>query len=524
MAKRFFLARWLVLAALCLAAWAPAALAAEVSVAAEAGVSEVLAGEFRAVVAKSMEFYGAVYNFTPTKPIRVVVAADEAGYAQALQKEGIPAEKAVRDAKSSAAMSLGSRPVVVVNAAARTNFRDRVGLVTHELFHQMQSQLMGQYGGARHNWLMEGSARVAQYMVGEWMGEGSLAAYRHYLVNTLVNAKLKADPAQLTDYAGWQALVEQRMYPYEISALMTDYLVRVKGSEAVIRYFAAVGRTGSREAAFSQAFGMSHSQFVQEYKAYFAREAAGVGRAAFEAEAGVDAAAVQEMEKAAADVAAMLRGHGWLLNNSLRFVVVADEAAMRAALARELPGLRQDIMEQMARTHTIVPLTSYAHIINVAKATSAEARLNVLARSYTLAAMRMTALPAPPNRIQWLLDGTAQVMVAKASAAAGYKSEEASRQGWAAAVAKAPEPPPLAGLAGVPAAAFVQKHGAAAVSATTALACDYLAARFGPGALANYFTVLRDLNDGPRAFQQAFGMPLAAFETEFAAYAQALGK
>ena len=42
-----------------------------------------------------------------------------------------------------------------------------------------------------------------------------------------------------------------------------------------------------------------------------------------------------------------------------------------------------------------------------------------------------------------------------------------------------------------------------------------------PQRVLRYFTVHRNLKDGPRAFQQVFGISLEAFAADFAAYLNA---
>ncbi|MBP2666919.1 MAG: hypothetical protein H6Q76_1899, partial [Firmicutes bacterium] len=67
---------WISLLIAYLLLFQPSALAADVRVFAEPGISNVLVNEYQDITAKVMQFYQDVYKFTPNKSIRVVVAAD----------------------------------------------------------------------------------------------------------------------------------------------------------------------------------------------------------------------------------------------------------------------------------------------------------------------------------------------------------------------------------------------------------------------------------------------------------------
>lgn len=67
------------------------------------------------------------------------------------------------------------------------------------------------------------------------------------------------------------------------------------------------------------------------------------------------------------------------------------------------------------------------------------------------------------------------------------------------------------------------RYGEEKVMATVALAVARLVEKkASPEVLLRYFTVLRDLNDAPRAFQQVFGLSPEAYSEEFAAYVKTL--
>jgi len=96
MTRRWSAVVWLVVILVCWLVQPRHVSAAEVKIVAEPGVSEVLANEFKLVLDKTMEFYQTVFALTPVKPTVIIVAPDEASYAQVLQRElGLMPEQAV---------------------------------------------------------------------------------------------------------------------------------------------------------------------------------------------------------------------------------------------------------------------------------------------------------------------------------------------------------------------------------------------------------------------------------------------
>lgn len=518
--------RWLLLGLLLLSACfvfgSPSALAADVIVVAEPGVSDILANEYRDITAKVMEFYQTIYNFVPNKTIKVIVVPDELGYVQVLQREGHTQEQAIRTAKASAGVSLGSKPIIVICADKNLKYLPRIKTVAHEMFHQLQWNLKG--NAQEHYWLTEGSAKMSEYVLLEWLGEGSLAAHRQSLVNFLVNTKIKAGPYDLLNGgAQWTSLMEQKMYPYQVSELMTDYMMAQAGKPAIARYFAYLGETHNRDAAFQKAFGMSHDQFVQKYYAYMKQEEAAIGQLKFEVEGDVAPEMVQRINSNGKSIEQMLRGQGWKLSMSSRFILVPNQDAMLKVMHRELPQVPANKLDEIVRRGTIASVGEMNFVFDVGKTAEPDRGFSKLALIVCRSSIVMTARPAPVMSIYWLYEGTARILAAKAEEAAGWKKAGDSRQEWIAAIQKAQGYPTLAQMTSFPTSA-VSRYGEEAVYATAALATGYLTEKLSPDILLRYFTVFRDLNDGPRAFQQVSGMTLEAFEIEFGTYLTGLTK
>jgi len=491
----------------------PSAQAGEVRVVAEPGLSDVLVNEYRDITAKVLQFYQEAYTFSPNKSISVIVAADEAGYSQVLQREGLSQEQAIRTAKSSVGVSLGVKPVIVICASKNINYLARIRVITHEMFHQLQYDLKG--AAPAHNWLVEGSARMSEYVLLEWLGKGSVAVHRNNLINILANAKVKANPSELTEGgAKWASLVEQKMYPYEVSELMTDYLATQAGNPAILRYFANIGETHNREAAFLKTFGMSYDQFMQKYAAYMKQEETALGQLIFETEGNISPEVVRKIKNNGKAIEQMLRSEGWKFSQSSRFILVPNQEALLKIMLRELPQQEESKLADLAQRATIVPFSGLNFAINVGMTADPDWGFSMLAVTVCRSAIVMTANPAPAWKLYWLYEGTARVLAAKAEEAAGLKNKGDYRREWETAVQKTKTYPPLAQMSGSLASAF-SRYGEDATYASAALAASYLAEKTSPDMLLRYFTVYRDLNDAPRSFQQVFGMTVEAFDQEY---------
>jgi hypothetical protein len=464
------------------------------------------------------QFYQEVYSFTPAKPIKIIIVRDEPGYVQALQREGYTQEQAVRTAKASGGVSLGAKQVIIIPADKNINYLSRIRTVTHEVFHQMQTELKG--SASVHAWLVEGSAKMSELVLVEWLGEGSLASYRQNLLNVLANVKLKSDPADLAEGGPkWTSLVEQKMYPYEVAELMTDYLMSIAGKPAVVKYFAFIRDTGSRDAAFRRAFGMSHDEFIGKYKAYIAQEEKGAGQARFETEGDVPPEIVQRITGDGKRIEQKLRSQRWNLSMSQRFIIVPNQEAMLKVLRREQPQVEEARHVQLAQRSSIVTIGGLNYVIDASKLTDPPKSFNDLASIMGRWAIELTARPASVTAVSWLYEGGSRLLVAKLADEAGFRSAEDVRQYWIKTLKNARAYPTLTEIKGsLPTA--ISRYGAEVVTATAYLATAYLIS--APSILADYYVVLRDINDGPRTFQQVFAKSLDGYDTEFSAYLKTL--
>jgi hypothetical protein len=196
---------------------------------------------------------------------------------------------------------------------------------------------------------------------------------------------------------------------------------------------------------------------------------------------------------------------------------------MLKAMQREMPEAQENSLAALARKSTIVSVNGINAVFDTGKTVDPEHSFSVLASDMSRLAILLTSRPISATKIYWLYEGNARLLVANAAEAAGFGTVEADRQKWIDTIQNAKSYPTLAEMHNTSSPALA-RYGERVVTATTALAVEYLAEKTSPNKITAYFSILRDLGDGSQAFQQAFGMPLETFESEFAGYLKSLGQ
>ena len=148
--------------------------------------------------------------------------------------------------------------------------REWLGLVAHELTHVAQIEL-AQGEGRAEQWLAEGMAEWAAYSVLERLGldvmvERRAAAIGHVRDHpALLDGRL--DLAALGTPQGFAVRPEI----YQLSFLMTDYLIRRHGFESLPGYFRILATGHGRYASFQLAFGQTLEEFEREILGHLGR-------------------------------------------------------------------------------------------------------------------------------------------------------------------------------------------------------------------------------------------------------------
>jgi hypothetical protein len=147
--------------------------------------------------------------------------------------------------------------------------RDWLRLVAHELTHVTQIELARGEGRAEQ-WLAEGMAEWAAFKVLERLGLDTLAERRAAAIGhvrdhpALLDGRLDLD--RLGTSRGFTArhLREGSLETYQLSFLMTDYLIRRHGFASLLEYFRGLGAGRDRYEGFQHGFGQTLEGFERE--------------------------------------------------------------------------------------------------------------------------------------------------------------------------------------------------------------------------------------------------------------------
>ena len=204
-------------------------------------------------------------------PITVLVTADVATYEKTLIQYGMSAEEARKYAQSSSGVSLGNRPIILLNGTkALHNKRDEVyRVLPHEVFHQVQNQFGRQ---PTANWMVEAAPELFQVIAREKAGleevKLSLAktAMRVFAAKSIPSAQQLMTP----NYADFSALSRQGYPVYQMSLLMLHHLTG-PDFEAVLQYYRLLNQGMSADKAFVALFRRPQAIFAAEMDQYFAK-------------------------------------------------------------------------------------------------------------------------------------------------------------------------------------------------------------------------------------------------------------
>jgi hypothetical protein len=153
--------------------------------------------------------------------------------------------------------------------------REWLRLVAHELTHVAQIEL-AQGEGRAEQWLAEGMAEWAAFTVLERLGldfvaDRRVAAIGHVREHPALRAGSRLDLHSLGTSRGFtlRHLREGSLPTYQLAFLMTDYLVRRHGFEALLGYFRGFAAGRGRLESFRLAFGQTLDEFEDEILTHF---------------------------------------------------------------------------------------------------------------------------------------------------------------------------------------------------------------------------------------------------------------
>ena len=208
--------------------------------------------------------------------VMVYIYSSRAVFEQGLMTDGrLPAVRAAE--LSEFAIGVGKRrQLLLQDDGAPPAAREWLRLVAHELTHVAQIEL-AQGEGRAEQWLAEGMAEWAAFTVLERLGLDSLAEHRAvargHVREQAALREARLDLESLGSPRGFTVrhLREGSLPTYQLSFLMTDYLIRRHGFERLVDYYGSFATDLGRHEAFRQAFGQTLESFEAEMLLHFGR-------------------------------------------------------------------------------------------------------------------------------------------------------------------------------------------------------------------------------------------------------------
>jgi hypothetical protein len=203
--------------------------------------------------------------------VTVYIYSSRAVFEQGLVSDGrLPGVRAAELGEF--AIGVGKRRQLLLhNLGGPPAARDWIRLVAHELTHVTQIEL-AQGEGRAEQWLAEGMAEWAAFKVLERLGLDTLAERRATAIGHVRDHPAlrdgRLDLERLGTPGGFTArhLSEGSLETYQLSFLMTDYLIRRHGFASLLEYFRGLGAGRDRYEGFRRGFGQTLEDFEREVR------------------------------------------------------------------------------------------------------------------------------------------------------------------------------------------------------------------------------------------------------------------
>jgi hypothetical protein len=223
------------------------------------GVAAILARELKLSVPEQLTVY---------------IYSSRSVFEQGLVSDGrLPVVRAAE--LSEFAVGVGKRRQLLLHdEGGKPAAREWLRLVAHELTHVAQIELAHGEGRAEQ-WLAEGMAEWAAFRVLERLGLDALAERRAAALGhvrehpALRGNRLDLDTLGTPRGFTVRHLREGSLGTYQLAFLMTDYLIRRHGFDALLEYFRGFAAGRGRYEGFRLAFGQDLDEFEQEMLGHF---------------------------------------------------------------------------------------------------------------------------------------------------------------------------------------------------------------------------------------------------------------
>lgn len=456
-----------------------------------------------------------------TRKVTIYVCANQEGFQKILRDRLKVNHFASQDyAKIYSGFSAGTAIALKGDSRALRNPSDRAAITAHELFHQVQSEMIRGSSGrsSGHKWFFESTSDLLGAKVMERLGLGTLAKWQLDRVNILRNAPSYVSPEDIlrVNWDNFDEMVANKKLPYHVADMMILYLLERTGPtgfQNISKYFSQVGKGFNGDRAFEQAFGITHAKFSEEAQVWFKQvmaQEAGVEVVA----AGVTADLKAEIEKLVGQTSQLFKEKlGSSLTSQVRIVLVADKSGYIENLMKEF-GIKKEEAEKRAGNTTWWSSGSTT-VFNTGGAMTPGQRAFSIAGSLALRQVDQLGGEAAA-KLTWLRFGLRDVLAAQAVELSGFSTLAKYRKVWLDVLKKANSWPSLNELTSAKDwSSASSKYGSAVATRIAELAVLHLIEQKGLNPSKIWLELVKQGTDAMTAFEKAFGMSLDKFRVDF---------
>ncbi len=497
---------------------------AEIIVKPEKDVEETVVEGVKQVVQHFNTILSEELKISLTQKVTIYVCANQESYQKTLSyRMNLNHFVAQEYVKIYHGFSSGTTRAIALRGDSRRllNPSDRIAITAHELFHQVQSQIVGgplssRFGG--YKWFVEATADLVGAKIMERLGMGTLAKWQLDRMNTLRNSPNHASPEEVlrADWNSFDDMVAQKKFPYHVADMMILYLLERTGStgfQNIPTYLHQLRKGFSGDRAFEEAFGINYYKFSTEAQAWFEQVMAREGGVEIVA-VGVPADLKAEIEKVVGQTSHLFKEKlGGGLTSKVRIVLAMDKASYVENMMKEF-GIKKEEAEKRAG-NTSWWSSGSTTIFNAGASAASDQRAFSIAGS--MAHRQVDQLGGESAaKLTWFRFGLRDVLAAQAVEQCGFSTLDKYRKVWLDVLKKANSWPSLNELTSAKEwSSASSKYGNAVISRTADLAVLHLIEQTSLNGAKSWLESVKQGTDAMTAFEKVFGISLDKFQDQF---------
>lgn len=459
-----------------------------------------------------------------SRDVRLFLCSNSESYIKTLRKEfKFSKREAQKRANSTIGLSRSNIAVIAVNfdSSFNSNTKYRAYNVTaHELAHQLQADLSGNYLGGVLYWMVEGVADLIAAVVASECGYESFEKWKLDRINILRSAKNYASPESVgyISYKDWDKLFVEWKYPYEVSDLLVFYLMNITNNnfyEAMSEYFSQASNFRDDKVVFEEVFGISFDDFNKNSREWLEQN--------YKSPSQIEVVAIGKKEKDEEIKKAFELSQSILidkfnddLHSHQRIILTEDLPNYTTTLCSEF-GLNQTEAEKLA-------VISKFRFNTGTTVLGIDSDSDLEKMDYLVANIMMKKFlnqQAPSNLLSncyWFRNGTADWFGALLVDRSEIKTFDYFRQMWLETILNSVSCPLLTELQTTEQwDAAVRNYGEGIVQSYAALAVTYLIETWGTESIAKWISTAKEIQ-AEAAFSKVFETNFNGFLTKYEEY------